>query len=74
MDEFATHVTMGQLGKDKAQIKATFDMFDLDHDVRGHHSTAKEGAVMLIFPLRVLGAEAPMGELAMAVFVSPCVC
>jgi hypothetical protein len=26
MDEFATHVTMGQLGKDKAQIKATFDM------------------------------------------------
>jgi len=32
MDEFATHVTMGQLGKDKAQIKATFDMFDLDHD------------------------------------------
>ena len=32
MDEFATHVTMGQLGKDKAQIKATFDMFDLDRD------------------------------------------
>lgn len=26
MAEFATHVTMGQLGKDKAQIKATFDM------------------------------------------------
>lgn len=32
MDEFATHVTMRQMGKDKAQIKATFDMFDLDHD------------------------------------------
>ena len=42
-------MTMGQLGKDKAQIKATFDMFDLDHDVRGHRSTAKAEPVMFDF-------------------------
>jgi Ca2+-binding EF-hand superfamily protein len=32
IDEFATHVTMGQLGKDKAQIKATFDVRHRERD------------------------------------------